>query len=164
MKENKVFLDSCACSENRNKSRQRNTTHSLSKTRIYNIFKGMKYRCNGKNCPAYPNYGGRGIRVEWTSFEDFYKDMNNDYEEHVKRYGEKNTSINRVDNDGNYSKENCKWARRQLQSWNRRSSRIIKYNGESLPVTEWSRRIGVKRQTLEKRLNSGWSLEKALTF
>ena len=113
-KENiKKLIDTESSKENRFKS-----THGDSKTRFYKIFEGMKARCNRPSHSMYRNYGGKGIRVEWSSYEDFKKDMYDSYIEHCNEFSEKETTIDRIDSNGNYSKDNCKWSTHKEQSSN----------------------------------------------
>jgi len=130
------------------------TTHGMSKTYEYTIWKGIKSRCADK---SHPRYGGRGITVcdRWkNSFENFLEDMG------VAPDG---LSVDRINNDGNYEPENCRWATIEQQSNNKGNSRIIEYNGERMTMSQWAAKIGLAYSTLRGRLDcSGWSIEQAL--
>ena len=95
--------------------------HSVSKeeSRLFHVWQSMNYRCNHKNDPSYKNYGGRGITIEWQSFIEFKNDMLASFAKHRSRYPH-NTSIERKNVNGNYSKLNCCWATKQQQNKNRR--------------------------------------------
>lgn len=95
---------------------ERRTTHHLTHTPTYNVWIGLRQRCADINGRGYKNYGGRGITFsdEWLSFENFYKDMGDK---------PKGLSLDRIDNDGNYCKENCRWATSVVQNNNRRNSK-----------------------------------------
>jgi hypothetical protein len=116
----------------------------------------MKARCLNRNSPHFHNYGGRGITIaeSWLTFENFYRDM-----------GEPapGMTLERRDNDGPYSPENCRWATRAEQAINKRTNVFIEYQGLRLVIEEWGRRLGVRPRMLRKRLNAGWSVEDAFT-
>ena len=124
---------------------------------IYNIFKLMKSRCYNKNNKDYKIYWWRWIKVERENFEDFYKDMWKFYEEHCNKYWEKNTTIDRINNNWNYCKENCRRATRKVQANNRRDNHIIFYYWKKYTITElskiiWKDHSYIKRE-LDKWLN-----------
>lgn len=106
---------SCGCLINRDKR-----THGMSKTRFYKIWKSMRKRCNNPVGNRFDYYGGKGIKVEWITFEQFRDDMYKSYLSHIDEHGEKNTTIDRKDGEKNYSKENCRWATYQVQASNRK--------------------------------------------
>ena len=133
-------------------------THGKRYTKIYHIWSSMKNRCLNPMCKDYDFYGGRGIKVceEWKDFKNFDKwAMQNGYKEGL--------SIDRIDTDGNYCPENCRWITIREQCYNRRSNHYIEYNGKSQTITQWAEEYGITEQVLSGRLRKGWSIEKALT-
>jgi hypothetical protein len=116
----------------------------------------MRQRCLNPNSPAYHNYGGRGITIDprWDSFDQFLADM-----------GEipDGMSIERKDNDKGYSPENCVWATSIEQGRNTRKCRKLMHNGQTKTLGEWADEYSIQRQTLSKRLDAGWSMERALS-
>jgi len=132
-------------------------THGKCKTRIYRIWQNMKKRCLAKEHSDYAYYGGRGITVcdKWMRFEGFYADV-----------GEPPSSrhqLDRVDNDGNYEPCNVRWVSRSQNCRNRRSNRLIEWNGEVKTVAEWSEVLGISQGALRQRLHRGWSIQRAFT-
>lgn len=112
----------------------------------------MRQRCDNEKCINYINYGARGITYDrrWEDFEEFLKDM-----------GERPSglSLDRIDNNSGYSKENCRWATRTVQNRNTRRAHL--FNGKTLK--EWSEILGVRRGTLAQRYYVyGWSVDRVL--
>lgn len=140
---------SCGCLNSENKSREcikRNTTHGKAHTRLYRVWCGMRRRCNDAKAPEYRNYGARGIKVctEWNGdFQAFYKwAMSNGYDETATR-GE--CTIDRIDVNGDYSPDNCRFADYFTQGGNKRNNRLITHNGETKTQSEWARHYGKNR-------------------
>lgn len=92
-------------------------------TRPYNIYNSILWRCNRKDNISYYRYWARWIRCLWNNFDEFWGDMWESYEDHVRKFWEADTTIERVNNDGNYCKENCRWATRKEQAKNKSNNK-----------------------------------------
>jgi len=116
----------------------------------------MLQRCHNPSNRQYGNYGGRGIRVcsRWFSFAAFLEDV-----------GERppGTSLNRIDNDGNYEPGNVSWATRFEQANNQRKNRFLNVGGQRHTVAEWARLLNISYRLIHQRLNRGYSPERALS-
>lgn len=143
-------VKSCGCLH-----RESITTHGMTKSPTYRIWEGMIRRCLNPKNKEFRNYGGRGIKVcsRWMSFENFFADM-----------GERPSgmSIDRKDNSGGYSPQNCRWATRHAQMRNTRRNVWVVFSGIRLVRKDWAKRLGMAPSTLVKRLQK-WPLAKALT-
>lgn len=139
-------------------------THGMINTRFYRKFASMRQRCNDKNFPKYVNYGKRGIKILWKSFDDFKKDMYENYLDHVNKFGEKDTTIDRINVNGHYSKENCKWSTRKEQSNNKTNTILIPHEGRIMNVKQWSIFSGIKYMTLYQRIMiRKWPIKKCFS-
>lgn len=132
------------------------TTHRMTYTRVYKIWCEMRYRCDNPKFKQFQDYGGRGIKYcrSWSKFENFYADMGdpptNDH------------SIERINNEGNYTPSNCKWATRIEQNNNKRNNRFITIGNKTLTLAQWSREVGVSAKVIDRRLRLGWPVEKLI--
>lgn len=143
---------SCGCINKENV-----TTHGLTYSSEYKIWSGIIQRCTNYNFYKYRLYGGRGITVcdRWNKFINFYNDMG--------KRPSKNHSIDRIDGEKGYCKDNCRWATYKQQNNNSRRNHYIKYNNKIYTLSELSKKTGIKYYTLKSRINnSKWSVEKAV--
>lgn len=149
---------SCGClNDESRKGNTRNKKHGMSFSREYHTWRAMLDRCENKMYREYPDYGGRGIKIceKWHDFNNFYADMG-------KR--PPNTTLDRIDNNGNYEPSNCRWANAKTQANNRRSNTLITFNGKTQTLQQWADETGIYENTISMRINHyGWSIEKALT-
>lgn len=137
---------SCGCakleSQQRNKFKPR---HGMSETQTHAVWLSMRQRCRNPRSTAYLNYGGRGISVceRWESFENFLADM-----------GERPPAmeLDRIDVNGNYTPENCRWATLTQQARNTRKTVRVEFRGETRPLRDWAELLGVKFATLYRRI------------
>lgn len=138
---------------------QRSTTHGQSRTPLYFRWRAMHERTGNPNHSHYKNYGGRGIAIceRWmSSFEAFEEDMGPTFQPDFE--------LDRIDVNGHYSPENCRWVSKRQQQRNKRSNHVVTWNGRSMVVTDWAEVLGLVPNTLIYRLRRGWPVERALTF
>ena len=154
---------SCARAESNRVTKLGNknaATHGRSKTRLYRIWSGIISRCGNPNDTGYEHYGGRGIcicpewRQDYLAFERWA--IASGYGDHL--------SIDRIDVDGNYEPNNCRWATEKEQGNNKTTNRFLEFDGCRKTVTQWAETTGIPRGVLEQRINRyRWPVEKALT-
>ena len=135
-----------------------NYRHGMRHTRIYNIWRSMRQRCNNPKCSNYKNYGGKGIKVcqEWEDFQTFHKwAMDHGYSEEL--------TIDRTDVHGNYEPSNCRWVSYKEQANNKSNSRYIEVDGERHTISEWGDISGISSKTIWMRLKIGWTPKRAVT-
>jgi hypothetical protein len=140
-----------------------NKKHGFSNDRFYKIYNGIKTRCANKAGHAYCRYGGRGIKNEWITFDMFKKDMHGLYLKHVEKYGVEDTTIDRIDPNKNYNKQNCRWVTREEQCDNKRNTIWITYNGITKTLTKWAKENNLNRDTIYARYLRGLSAERVLS-
>lgn len=122
-------------------------THGMSNTPIYNVWHSMRLRCDLPTYPAYPRYGGRGIKYceRWETFQNFYDDMSPTYQPGLV--------LDRIDNNGNYSPENCRWTTYKENCRNRETIYA------DIDLSSLAEASGISRSTLQYRVQHGWPLE-----
>lgn len=150
---------SCGCYQ-KEKASEANSTHGKSNNPIYRTFMRMIDRCENPHSKSYKDYGARGIKIcdEWRN------DPMKFYEWSMKNGYRKGLTIDRIDNDGNYEPNNCRWTTKLIQSNNRRTNTFIEYNGKKMTYAEWGRETGISESLIRHRIvNSHWDIEKALT-
>jgi len=139
---------------------KRNTVHGHNncnyRSKTYTVWDAMIQRCNNSNHPSYKNYGGRGIRVceAWLKFENFLKDMGESSDK---------MSIDRINNNGDYCKENCKWSTKKEQERNKRNNKRITINNDTKLLIEWCEQFNLNANTVRSRIYTyKWTPEEAL--
>jgi hypothetical protein len=148
---------SCGC-YHRERAKEGATKHGYRGEKLNWVWSSMKQRCSNPNNAAYKNYGGRGIRVcdEWQEYAPFREwAFNNGYVEGLL--------LDRKNNNGNYEPKNCRWVTRIEQNRNKRSNRLITYEGKTMCATEWASELGVPSRLLLDRLNLRWNAKDTLT-
>lgn len=148
---------SCGCLRVELITKHGQAGHAGKRSTQYIIYHGLIRRCTDKKCRAYKKYGGRGIKVcdRWLdSFENFYADMGG--------RPSKKHSIDRIDNNGNYCKENCRWATRGEQQRNTQRNINITHDGKTMCLTDWCIELKMSKGALTHRIKKWGSLSKAL--
>ena len=149
---------SCGClaNESRAKTSKSNAIHGMYNTAEYHAWEAMIQRCRNPAVKSWKNYGGRGITVcdRWSDFVNFYADMG------ARPIG---CSLDRIDNEGPYTPDNCRWATWETQNRNTRASVFVTINGEKAHIIEWAERYNISIWTIRHRLRAGWEPEKAVT-
>lgn len=144
-------VKSCGCLKHTGKHKKRDT-------RLYHIFSGIKQRCYNENNPSYKHYGGRGVVVcdEWlNNFMAFYEwSMNNGYNDTL--------TIDRIDYDGNYEPNNCRWVKWEVQTNNKRNNVLLTYNGKTQTMAQWARELNIPYVRINRRHQKNWSDKECL--
>jgi len=148
-------IKSCGCLQ-KEVSKKNLTTHGGSYTNTYKTWQKMRARCLNKNDKHYYNYGGRGITIceRWNDFANFLEDMGERKE---------GMSLDRIDSEKGYCKENCRWATKIEQQNNRRDCHYVEINGVKKTLTEWSRIYNIKVATINYRIRNGMTDVEAIT-
>lgn len=149
---------SCGCNKREN-MRKVAYKHGNSGTRLYSIWSGMKDRCYNSNNPQYKWYGGKGVYIadEWLHDPDAFCNW-----ARAHGYGS-DLTIDRIDFNGPYTPDNCRWVTMKEQQNNKSSNHLLTYQGKTQNINQWAQELGMKREIIKDRLLSGWSTEEALS-
>ena len=131
--------------------------------RLYGVWCNMKTRCYNPKGSCYELYGGKGIKIcdEWLDFKNFAKwAMGNGYDPDAPYMG---CTIDRIDGNGDYCPENCRWVSAAVQNRNCSANKVLTYNGKTQHITDWSKELGIPLSTISVRLKRGRSVEDALS-
>lgn len=142
---------------------KRSKTHGWSKTKLYKKWRSMLDRCEDCSNKKYRIYGARGVRVcdDWHRFEPFLEwALMSGYSESAERG---NLTLDRVDTNGNYEPDNCRFISTAAQNRNKRTNVMVSHNGKTMTAAEWSRELGGSRNLVSRRLSNGWDKETAVT-
>lgn len=154
--ESRECTHSCGCQRMQHMWETR-VTHGESKSRLYKIWKGMRKRCYNEKCYSYENYGGRGIKVcdEWNNDYLVFREwaLNNGYDDSL--------TIDRINVNGNYCPENCRWVDMHVQANNNRNNHLITFDGRTQTLSNWAEEYNINYHTLVARLDRGWSIEES---
>lgn len=154
-------VSSCGCLKVENSGFQKGDAHwafkdgerDVAKNKLYRVWAHMIRRCSNSHDKGWENYGGRGIKVLWNSYEEFRDDMKDSFLSHEKEHGGRNTSLDRIDVNGHYCKANCRWATQKEQTRNTRRTVFIEIDGEKRRLAEVKEQNGKQFAT---RIMNGW--------
>ena len=153
---------SCGCAQSMAGVNNPSYKHGGTRTRLYSVWNGMHQRCYNPNNERYSSYGGRGIRVcaEWDDFATF-RDwaLSAGYDESAS-YGE--CTLDRINVNGNYGPDNCRWVNEAVQSRNRTTNIYLTYKGETNVLKDWARMLKTDGQVLKRRIEKGWTPEQII--
>jgi len=136
-------------------ARGNNYSHGMCRTKFYFCWQHIKLRCDDPKQYAYRWYGEKGISYcdRWKEFLNFKKDMHESYLEHVETHGETDTTIERLDNGADYSKDNCTWVTKERQGKTHSRVKTVTYKGESKCMSDWARQFNMPQASFWRRLN-----------
>ena len=146
------------------KANSKPKTHWMEWTAFYKKYRDIVSRCNNKNVPAYSNYWWRWIKCLWTTFEEFRDDMYESYLEHCEKFWARQTTIDRINVDWDYCKENCRWATYKEQNeTHKRWLKELTYKWITYPnLSDLCNKLWLNFAMVWRRLNKWWSLEEAI--
>lgn len=146
---------SCGCF--RDEILPHNKTHGMTRTPLYAVWRQMIQRCINPKAKGFNRYGARGITVcqRWRNFQNFYEDMGDRFN---------GATIERINTNGNYEPENCRWATMIDQARNKTSNRLITLWGKTQSLAAWTDELDMNYQLVHRRLRNGWSEQDALTI
>ena len=161
---NSGHTKSCGCEKNNfvemGKIGGKFGKHHLSRTRLYKCYNHMINRCHNSSNIQYKDYGGRGITVceEWKNdFISFYNwAMSNGYKDDL--------TIDRIDVNGNYEPNNCRWVNKYLQANNKRNNVYITCNNETLTIVQWSNRLNINYWNIRRKIQKGWTIQQIIDY
>lgn len=135
--------------------RRGNSTHGMAHTRLWQVWKSMKQRCDNPNVTAYHRYGGRGISYtpEWATFEPF--------RDWALAHGyAADLELDRIDNDGNYHPGNCQFLGHKANSQKTSVTRTVEFEGKVVPICQLAERLGLEQNTVFSRIRRGWPVDR----